>query len=329
MPKKLHDINYPVYYIVRVLDEWEELTKNKPCSQTNFAKSKNIALRTFRSWLTKRKNNVMKTMVRSNQIAADREPKPEKRNVLNWLTIDNKGANVSVADIVGYMDKYVPSLTSGKSYDCKRRIGERIKTDWHKKHEWYVRLENNIPSNRAVTESTVKLVKCSCKKSCRRGCRNRRKSVECDDKICRVGNECGNRDIQKKNIPPIEKKETAATGWGVFVVEDIKRDAFICEYVGEIIEEVVKIARERRHRNTYVMELDNGLFIDSFTYGNISRFVNHSCSPNAVASLWTVNNQPRVALHAKTNIIAGEQVTFNYGFDQNACKCEKCLSTKD
>ena len=42
--------------------------------------------------------------------------------------------------------------------------------------------------------------------------------------------------------------------------------------------------RSQKHNphdvNMYVMELENGLFLDARNRGNVSRFINHGCDPN-------------------------------------------------
>lgn len=66
------------------------------------------------------------------------------------------------------------------------------------------------------------------------------------------------------------------------------RDQFIIEYVGEVVDAVEMAIRMRRygkdknHKHHYFMALRNGAVIDATMRGNISRFINHSCDPNAV-----------------------------------------------
>lgn len=46
-------------------------------------------------------------------------------------------------------------------------------------------------------------------------------------------------------------------------------------------------------RHWYIMDIGNGLAIDSERYGNISRLINHSCNPNCVAQKWKVGAEIR------------------------------------
>lgn len=61
---------------------------------------------------------------------------------------------------------------------------------------------------------------------------------------------------------------------------------------------------------------DFPLCIDGFYYGNLSRFINHSCDPNLqVLSIHVENREillPRVVLFSTREIQAGEELTFDY-----------------
>jgi hypothetical protein len=61
---------------------------------------------------------------------------------------------------------------------------------------------------------------------------------------------------------------------------------------------------------------------------NPARFINHSCDPNCEAML----EGGRIWLVARRNIEAGEEMTFNYGFDLEdyrnypcRCKAPNCV----
>ena len=53
---------------------------------------------------------------------------------------------------------------------------------------------------------------------------------------------------------------------------------------------------------------------------------NHSCAPNLQVEKWYVNRTPRLGLWAKRDIVAGEELSYNYsvkwyGDDQKAQRC--------
>ncbi|EGT50684.1 hypothetical protein CAEBREN_29102 [Caenorhabditis brenneri] len=122
---------------------------------------------------------------------------------------------------------------------------------------------------------------------------------------------------------------------GLRAVKDIKAGKFIIEYIGEVLEREdyekrkVKYAADKKHKHHYLC--DTGVYtIDATEFGNPSRFVNHSCDPNAVCEKWSVPKTPgdisRIGFFAKRFIKAGEEICFdyqfvNYGRDAQPCFC--------
>lgn len=116
------------------------------------------------------------------------------------------------------------------------------------------------------------------------------KIVECGD-LCACGSNCVNRVSQRKKEIPLCLFKTKNCGWGVRAAANVPKGTFILEYVGELINQP---AANQREETAYLFDLnfeqqpDNFLTIDAFMYGNLSRFVNHSCEPNA--KIWFVND---------------------------------------
>ena len=105
---------------------------------------------------------------------------------------------------------------------------------------------------------------------------------------CSVGPDCMNRQIgqRKGNVKVLPFME-GACGWGLKAMEDVKQGRLVREYVGEVLTEDMVTERMeymQKHNphdvNMYVMELENGLFLDARNRGNVSRFINHGCDPN-------------------------------------------------
>lgn len=69
------------------------------------------------------------------------------------------------------------------------------------------------------------------------GCINRLTQVECLASDCRSKGHCQNQRFQKRQYAPIEIVQTERKGFGVRAKEDISRDSFIYEYIGDIIGE--------------------------------------------------------------------------------------------
>jgi euchromatic histone-lysine N-methyltransferase len=77
--------------------------------------------------------------------------------------------------------------------------------------------------------------------------------------------------------------------------------------------------------------------IDARRYGNIARFINHSCEPNLIPVKVYVDHQdlkfPRIAFFAVRDIEANEELAFDYGdkfwiikYKSFTCSCQspKC-----
>ena len=108
-------------------------------------------------------------------------------------------------------------------------------------------------------------------------------------------------------------------------MENIKAGSFVVEYVGEVITSDVAEERGKKYDaegRTYLFDLDFNLgeeniyTVDAAFYGNLSRFINHSCDPNlSIFSVFINNldpNMPQLAMFAKRDIKRGEQITFDY-----------------
>jgi SET domain-containing protein len=136
---------------------------------------------------------------------------------------------------------------------------------------------------------------------------------------------CKNR-ITQKGIDKILKIDyiSREKGFGVFSACNIKKDDFVCEYVGLIINN--HIAKEKIYSNfvrkkpNYVLQIRENYekiivntFIDAEEKGNVSRFLNHSCQPNLYFDIIRVGSFiPQVAFFALRDIKEGEELTFCY-----------------
>lgn len=54
-----------------------------------------------------------------------------------------------------------------------------------------------------------------------------------------------------------------------------------------------RYGKDPEHKHHYFMALRNGAVIDATTHGNFSRFINHSCDPNAITQkvLFNLNDK--------------------------------------
>ncbi|XP_078160844.1 histone-lysine N-methyltransferase SUVR5 isoform X3 [Carex rostrata] len=154
---------------------------------------------------------------------------------------------------------------------------------------------------------------------------------ECNSS-CKCNASCQNRVLQKGIKVKLEVFMTISKGWGVRAVEAIPGGTFVCEYVGEVVNG--EQASERRERQSkdgceYLCEIEAHLghaggnceepmacAIDASKYGNVARFINHSCSPNLLTYLVLVESMDcqlaHVGLFAKRDIEVGEELVFDY-----------------
>jgi SET domain-containing protein len=105
-------------------------------------------------------------------------------------------------------------------------------------------------------------------------------------------------------------KESPIHGLGGFAKTDLSKGTRILEYVGEKIDKR-ESARRCEANNVYIFSLNDEQDIDGNVEWNPARFLNHSCSPNCEAEF----DNDRIWFMATRNIRAGEELTFNYGFD--------------
>lgn len=166
-------------------------------------------------------------------------------------------------------------------------------------------------------------------------CENRSSKVECGPGECGAGAYCQNRRMQKLEYAMYKMVAFPGKGVGMVADEDIKPGALIGEYQGEVLTMKMFKQREKEYfgeRHFYFMTLVTGkLVIDASRKSQATRFLNHSCDPNAETQKWNADGEPRVGIFAKRAIACKEEITFDYGArsvskDSAPCKCgaEKC-----
>ena len=116
-------------------------------------------------------------------------------------------------------------------------------------------------------------------------------------------------------------RPSAIHGVGAFAKADIPKGTRVLEYVGEKIDKQESLRRCETN-NPYIFTLDETGDIDGNVSWNPARFVNHSCAPDCEVEV----DGGRIWVVASRDINAGEEITFNYGFDledyqQYPCHC--------
>ncbi|XP_028408266.1 uncharacterized protein LOC114530870 isoform X2 [Dendronephthya gigantea] len=141
---------------------------------------------------------------------------------------------------------------------------------------------------------------------------------ECNMK-CKCWSNCHQRVVQRGITAGLQLYKTENKGWAVRTQALIPKGTFVCEYVGEILTDS---EADRRKDDCYLFDLDvkgqSILFcLDAKFYGNITRFINHSCDPNILPVRVFTDHQikscPRIAFFAARDIKPYEEVCSNYG----------------
>lgn len=141
-------------------------------------------------------------------------------------------------------------------------------------------------------------------------CINVHSRIECSPKLCPANEKCLNQNFHRGKQFSLQVNKTDSKGWGLFAGEDILATKFIIEYIGEVINDADFQHRfnSNKDKNFYFMKLEQNVFIDATKYGNESRYINHSCNPNAVLNKWIVHSndeeRTRIGVFALRKIYA-------------------------
>ena len=119
-------------------------------------------------------------------------------------------------------------------------------------------------------------------------------------------------------------------GRGVYATCFIPKAAPIIEYFGERVDKreserraLLQHAKAQKTGDAavYIFTLSKRYDIDGNFPWNTARLINHSCNPNCEA--WIVGR--KIIIHALHDIQAGEELTFDYGFDVDCYEDHPCL----
>ena len=156
---------------------------------------------------------------------------------------------------------------------------------------------------------------------------NRSMSFFCNSNTCIKMRECTNSGICE-NPNTLHVFQDGTSGLGLKTSVTISMGSHVVEYVGKII------TGETQPDGPYMMHgIDsvnvNGAIqkftINAETFGNKSRFCQHSCDPNMQATMYyDSSGKPHVMLDSIRIITAGEALTFTYSVLPCKCECPYC-----
>ncbi len=116
-------------------------------------------------------------------------------------------------------------------------------------------------------------------------------------------------------------QSSAIDGQGAFAGEAVPARRKIGEIRGESISVRAARARAKGQQRIMLIEVSDKRAIDASNSADPLRFTNHSCRPNSVLRI----RQGRVEFYAMRNLLAGEEITVDYGETHHegrlVCKC--------
>lgn len=139
---------------------------------------------------------------------------------------------------------------------------------------------------------------------------------------------------EKKTTPWFIVRRSDIHSRGIFARRDIPDDTRILEYFGEKISKAEsqrrankRIARAKKtgEAAVYIFDINKRQDLDGSIAGNVARLINHSCDPNCEAFIM----RGKVWIYSKRKIAAGEELTYNYGFDLEHWSEHQCLCGSD
>ncbi|KAG2230298.1 hypothetical protein INT48_001064 [Thamnidium elegans] len=160
-------------------------------------------------------------------------------------------------------------------------------------------------------------------------CINRMMFMECMVDDCPCERYCRNRRFQLRQYARVDVIRTDKKGFGLRALTDLPTNAFIMEYIGEVIPNHEFIRRTKEYEaagleHYYFMTLKTDEIIDATKKGCLARFINHSCNPNSVTQKWVVGKNMRIGIFTRRPIKAGQELTFDYKFERYGAVAQRC-----
>eukprot|EP00644_Phytophthora_capsici_P004645 jgi/Phyca11/111174/e_gw1.19.489.1 len=165
-------------------------------------------------------------------------------------------------------------------------------------------------------------------------CSNATGALYCTAESCNLDARCSNAP---RSLETLKLFDTDRVGLGVYTCTDLDVGDVIGEYAGVLCEYEPYIeglpGQRLKHNTGYTMLLNaksrtnKYVYIESLDSGFTTRFISHSCSPNAAFVEVQNRASVKVLVRMIADVKAGAQITVNYG-NQTwfKCACEQCWS---
>ncbi|KAF9261071.1 SET domain-containing protein [Marasmius fiardii PR-910] len=254
---------------------------------------------------------------------------------INWLSEDHRNNN----QMRHILESIIIENTSEEPHAPPISIKNQI--DSTPTPQWEFYYTNKMWHSPSVPAPSVKrLGSCGCIGKCRAdtcACAKRQKKYTEDytqegfvyDKQ-RCDDDCVNRVVQNGRKVEVSLFKTAKKGWGVVNGgKKIPKGQFIGVYSGEYLTQDEAETRGKVYNKfgrTYLFDCDLWIFtggarytIDAYHAGNFTRFLNHSCDPNAHFGYVYIDEddiyKPLLCVFARRDIAPHEEITFSYTGD--------------
>ena len=167
---------------------------------------------------------------------------------------------------------------------------------------------------------------------CKSDCSNRKARVQCSPLTCPCGPGCTNLHFRTRlesgdEVTPVSKSvklgvfNTPRKGWALKSLEEVAQGRMIEEVLGEVLtaaEAASRLVTPKRRAaaktsaSHFLLSIGTDVYLDLTDKSSLSRFVNHSGTPNCELQVWDVLGERRVGLFALKPIRKDAELTVDY-----------------
>ncbi|EKX50551.1 hypothetical protein GUITHDRAFT_66832, partial [Guillardia theta CCMP2712] len=207
---------------------------------------------------------------------------------------------------------------------------------------YFVRLQENEYPGEAPSNFTEP-PECACfyvegTGGCKADCGNRKLRVQCNAETCPCGENCTNilfrANVKGQVVKPFQRAIRLGVfnhpnkGWALKTLEDVSKGRMLEEVLGEVLtlaecasrlQTPKRRAAAKTSGSHFLISLDREqvgeemLYLDLTEKSSLSRFANHSSTPNCELQIWNVFGEKRVGLFALKDIKKDSEITLDYG----------------